>query len=145
MRKKIMVGLIALLACMPGVLADNIKSCKSVLPNVIIDEKIPNAVSTVVLVIKIAVPVLLVVFGMIDLMKSIVASKEDEIKKGRQIFVKRLIAGVLVFFIFSIVQLLISFVADENKEGIMDCANCFINGDCKKTNALLDIIDKLKP
>ena len=95
---------------------------------IVIDGQIPNIVSTIVLIIKIAVPVLLVIMGMIDLGKAVVAQKDDEIKKGQQLFVKRLIAGLLVFFSITIVQMLINF-ADNDKDGnIMGCAKCFLNG-----------------
>ena len=117
-------------ACTP-VLARNISSCDSVISeSVIIDEKIPNVVSALINVIKIVVPILLVIFGMIDLMKGITSQKEDEIKKGQQIFIKRLISGAIVFFVFVIVQLIISFVAGGDNKNIMTCAKCFINGDC---------------
>ena len=114
------------------VLARNIASCDSSIRGAIIDEKIPNIVSTVVTVIKIAIPILLVIFGMLDLMKGITAQKEDEIKKGQSLFIKRLIAGALVFFVFTIVQLIISLAADaSDKNNIMTCAKCFINGECE--------------
>ena len=43
-----------------------------------------------VLLLKIVIPILLIIFGMLDLGKAVVASKEDEIKKGQQMFVKRI-------------------------------------------------------
>ena len=111
--------------------AANIYSCANSLGDAMIDEKIPNIVSTIVTVIKIVVPVLLVIFGMLDLAKGLIAQKEDEIKKGQQLFIKRLISGALVFFVFTLVQLIISVVADDKDEtNIMTCAQCFINGDC---------------
>ena len=134
MKKKFLLYIIVLgfmFFCMEPVLAANIASCDSSIKGAIIDEKIPNIVSTIVTVIKIAVPVLLVIFGMLDLVKGVTAGKEDEMKKGQQLFVKRLISGALVFLVFTIVQFLISFFADSNdKNNIMDCARCFINGDC---------------
>lgn len=101
-------------------------SCPGLPSNVDIDEQIPNTVSLIVKVIFIAVPVLLVILGSIDLLKGVYAQKEDEIKKGQQTFVKRLIAGVLVFFVYAIVKLLISAVA--NDDNVMQCACIFING-----------------
>lgn len=95
---------------------------------VTIDQKIPDVVHTIVLIIQIAVPILLVIFGMIDLMKGIMAQKEDEIKKGQQTFIKRLIAAAIVFFVIAIVKLLISFVASDEDGDIMNCFNAFING-----------------
>ena len=94
-----------------------------------IDEKIPNTISLIVKIIFIAVPILLVILGSMDLLKGVMAQKEDEIKKGQQTFIKRLIAGVLVFFVYAVVKLLIGAVADdEDKESIAQCACYFING-----------------
>ena len=134
MKKKkllIMFVILGIVLCYASpVLAYNIASCENSIKGALIDEKIPNIVSTIINVIKVVVPVLLVIMGMLDLMKGITAGKEDEMKKGQQLFVKRLISGALVFFVFIIVQLIISFVADSEKTNIMTCAECFINGDC---------------
>ena len=73
---------------------------------------------------------LLIIFGSIDFVKAIIAQKDDEIKKGQQVFVKRLIAGIIIFFIFSIVKIIVSFAADKDKKtNIINCASCFINYD----------------
>ena len=106
--------------------AADVKGCSIIGNGVKIDVKIANTVHTIVLIIQIVVPILLVVFGMMDLVKAVIAGKEDEIKKSQMTFVKRLIAGALVFFVFVIVKMLVSFVADD--DGIMNCANCFLNG-----------------
>lgn len=92
-----------------------------------VDNKIPNTVHTIILIIQIAVPILLVVFGMMDLMKGVMAQKEDEIKKGQQTFIKRLIAAAIVFFVIAIVKMVVSFVADDDQD-IMSCFNAFVNG-----------------
>ena len=89
----------------------------------------PKMVSTAILIIKIVVPILLIIFGMLDLGKAVVASKEDEIKKGQQLFIKRVISAAIVFFVIQIVQLLIGFVAaDGDDKSITKCFNCFVNG-----------------
>lgn len=137
MKKKIfmIILVVVLLGISTPVLAKNIASCDTAIStNVIIDQRIPEVVSTIITVIKIAVPVLLVIFGMLDLFKGLSAQKEDEIKKGQQMFIKRLISGALVFFVFIIVQLIVSLAAGgENGESktIMDCADCFINNNCE--------------
>ena len=87
----------------------------------------PYMVSTIILLIKIAVPILLIIFGMLDLGKAVVAQKEDEIKKGQQTFLKRAIAAVIVFFVIQIVQIIIRFVSN-NETNVSNCFNCFING-----------------
>lgn len=87
----------------------------------------PYLISTAILIIKIVVPILLIIFGMLDLGKAVVASKEDEIKKGQQTFIKRVIAAVIVFFVIQIVQLIVGFVSSGDPN-ISQCFNCFVNG-----------------
>ena len=91
---------------------------------------IPNVVSIAYTILQIAVPVVLVIMGSLDLFRGITAQKEDEIKKGQQMFVKRLISAVLVFFVFVIVKVVISYVADSSGTSIVECAQCFIGNEC---------------
>lgn len=88
---------------------------------------IPNAITLIINVIQILVPILLVIFGLIDLAKAVMAQKEDEIKKGQQTLIKRVIAAAIVFFVIMIVQMLIKFLSGNN-DTVMSCFNCFING-----------------
>lgn len=109
------------------VYAADIKGCSILGDDIQIDEKIANTVHIIILIIQVAVPIILVVLGMIDLLKASIAGKEDEIKKAQMLFIKRLITGALVFFVFVIVKMLVSFVADDSK-GILNCVDCFVNG-----------------
>ena len=129
MKKKIMlVGalLISLMCTTPVYAKKVVDSCDGF--SNYIDVKLPDTVHKIILLIQIAVPIVLVIFGMLDLFKGLTAQKEDEIKKGQQIFVKRLINAAIVFFVILIVKLLIGFVADNDEKSITNCANCFING-----------------
>lgn len=85
-------------------------------------------IHNIIILIKIAIPVILIIFGMIDLGKGVVAGKEDEIKKGQNDFIKRLIAGVIVFFMVSIVQLVISLIDKDSNGEFWNCANKILNG-----------------
>lgn len=58
--------------------------------------------------IMIGVPILLIVLGMIDLGKAVIASKEDEVKKATKAFGKRFLYAVGVFA----VVWLVTFVFD---------------------------------
>ena len=91
---------------------------------------IPKVISIFYNIIQIAVPIVLVVMGSLDLLKNITAGKEDEIKKGQNLFIKRLIYAALIFVVFIIVKLLISVVADNSASKIMECAECFISNKC---------------
>ena len=95
----------------------------------------PYIVSILILIIKIAVPILLIIFGMLDLGKAVVASKEDEIKKGQQLFIKRAITAIIVFFVIQIVQILIRFLAGSST-GVSQCFNCFVYGKEENTGCV---------
>ncbi|MBR3210257.1 MAG: hypothetical protein IKF82_08375 [Bacilli bacterium] len=107
--------------------------CDGILiPNVLF-----NVVSVIIRLIKIAVPVLLIIFGMIDFAKSVVAKNEDDVKKYRKQFFSRVVSAVIVFLIVFVVQFavnLISSVEDQvNEDGttvsdIWSCSKKFING-----------------
>lgn len=93
---------------------------------------VPKIIHRVYLIIEIVVPLLLIIFGSIDFVKAVIAQKDDEIKKGQQTFIKRIITGIIIFFVFSIVKLLISIAADKDKsKNIIDCADCLINNNEK--------------
>jgi len=95
-----------------------------------IPEILPEVISVIYSIVQVLIPVLLIIFGSLDLVKGIAAQKEDEIKKGQQLLIKRLISAVLVFFVFAIVKFVISLIADNNASDIIDCAECFISNDC---------------
>lgn len=89
---------------------------------------VQTLVSTVILIMQIAIPILLVVFGMLDLGKAVVASKEDEIKKGQQLFIKRLISAALVFLVIFVVKILLNVIAPDDQQTVWNCACKFISG-----------------
>ena len=97
-----------------------------------IPSKLPKLSSEIYTLIEVAVPVLLVIMGTIDLFKGITANKEDEMVKARKVFVKRLITGALVFFIMAITKFLVSVVDSSNSTKIMDCVRCFIDNKCSE-------------
>lgn len=93
---------------------------------------IPQLTSTIVDLLKIAIPIILIILGMLDFGKAVMAQKEDEIKKSQGLFVKRLLSAALVFFVFIIVEVVFNLVTsdDPDQENIWNCVNCFINNEC---------------
>ena len=80
-------------------------------------------VGIVVFGIKVVVPIILIVVGMIDLAKAVTEKSEDNIKKAQQALIKKAIAAVLVFLVVTIVGLLMKLVGDESYSQCMDCIN----------------------
>ena len=62
--------------------------------------------------IMIGVPILLIVLGMIDLGKAVIASKEDEVKKATKAFGKRFLYAAGVFAVVWLVSTVFSLVAN---------------------------------
>ena len=96
-----------------------------------IPKSIPNITRIIYLGIEIAVPVVLVIFGMLDLFKGISAQKEEEMKKGQNLFLKRILAAALVFLVMMIAKLLIGFASDSKAGKIVACMECFVEGKCE--------------
>ena len=91
----------------------------------------------VVLAFQIVVPILLIIWGMLDFAKSVVAKKEEDIKKYQKAFVSRLISALIVFLIVVIVQFAVNLVSSveeqSNEDGqtitdVWGCTKKFING-----------------
>lgn len=64
-------------------------------------------------IVQIGVPILLIVFGTLDLGKAVIASKEDEVKKAQGMLIKRAIYAVAVFFVTTIVILLFNIIVSS--------------------------------
>lgn len=76
-----------------------------------------NVIGFIVKAIWIGIPILLIVFGMIDLGKAVIASKEDEVKKATKAFGKRFIYAVAVFLVVWLVGFVLSTVSSVANEG----------------------------
>ncbi len=84
--------------------------------------------------IKIAVPITLIILGMIDMLKAVASQKEDEIKKGWSTLIRRTIYAVAVFFVFFLIQLIISLLpSSSGKNTILSCTKSFF---VKKSNGV---------
>lgn len=68
--------------------------------------------------VKYILPVIVIIFGILDFIKAIGADKEDEMKKAQKKFITRLIAAALVF----IIPLIIEFVLEKMGFGYNSCS-----------------------
>lgn len=88
-----------------------------------------SVVGKILFIFKIVIPLLIIIFGMMDLGKAVVASKDDEIKKAIKMLAIRAIAGIVIFFIPTLVGVVFSIVDSfsdvENDYNI--CKNCIVS------------------
>ena len=95
---------------------------------------VANVISLVVKAVQIVVPILLIIWGMLDFAKAVIGSDEDKIKAAQKVFFKRLIAAAIVFLVVTIVKLLVNLVGTINgdsvdsTDSIWSCITCFTDG-----------------
>lgn len=85
-----------------------------------------QVVGQFLLVFKIVIPLLLIIFGMVDLGKAVISSDDKAVSKAAKSLLMRVIAGVCIFFVPSIVGLIFGMVGDfsDVKSEYDICAAC---------------------
>ncbi|MCI8575803.1 MAG: hypothetical protein HFI09_04970 [Bacilli bacterium] len=80
-------------------------------------------------IVKILIPLVIIVLGAIDFFKAVVASKDDEIKKSMKSLMFRVLAGVIIFFIPTIVNLVFMLIDDwgNYRTDYSVCSTCVTN------------------
>lgn len=103
--------------------------------NLDIDLIVPNVIAFVITMIKIIVPIVLIIFGMLDLFKAVIANDDKEMKEAQKKLIHRIIYAVIVFFVIALVQFVFASLAKQDTENgnvdgdrIYGCIDCFING-----------------
>lgn len=100
-------------------------------------------VGYVFLILKIVIPLLLIIFGVIDFSKAVMAGKDDSVKGALQSLMWRAIAAVVIFFIPTIVNVVMGFISNFAESGaksdfkvcqtcIVDPKNCDTSKDASK-------------
>ena len=91
-----------------------VENCENLRP-------IISVVKAVVSIFQFVIPVLLILFGLIDLGKAVIAGKEDEMKKAQGTLIRRAIYAVAVFFVVTIVVLAMGIVGKGNNSEWYKC------------------------
>lgn len=80
-------------------------------------------------ILKILIPIILIIFGSIDFAKAVISSKDDEIKKSAKTLATRAIAGVIIFFIPTLLSFIVSLIDKENVYNgtFTNCTQCMLN------------------
>lgn len=101
-----------------------------------IDYVVPKFVSLVVNIIKFLVPVIIIIFGILDLFKASTANDEKVMKEAQKKLISRIIYAVLVFFVVAIVQFVFKTLSKAGDESnATSCISCFINGECTQAGS----------
>ena len=103
----ILVLILILLIGMESVYALNTAdTCQSLFGSYSNPNSLRSIMKEILMIPKIAVPVIIIGLGMLDFSKAVLASKEDEMRKAQSTFIKRVLIGVTVFFVPTIINVL---------------------------------------
>ena len=86
-----------------------------------------SLVGKVLFVFKIVIPLLLIIFGMIDLGKAVISAEEKAIKNSTNSIIRRLIAAVVIFFVPTIVGAIFGLVDDFSEADYKNCKECLVH------------------
>ena len=87
-------------------------------------------VGYILLIIKIAMPLVIIFYGILDFGKAVIAEKEDDIKKYAKRLIFRIIAGIAIFLIPNIILWIFTLNKDyetaREQASFEKCEECFI-------------------
>ena len=88
-------------------------------------------IGNIINILQIAIPVIIVLLGTIDLGKAVLAGEDKKIKEAQKMLLMRLIYGVAIFFIVVIVQIIFGLIADQGASTSSTCFACVASpGNC---------------
>ncbi len=85
--------------------------------------KVVEVIVNVIKLIQILIPIGLILFGLIDLGKAVIAGKEDEMKKAQGTLIKRVIYAVVVFLVVQFVVFATGLVGEDEWKECWNAAN----------------------
>lgn len=89
--------------------------------NEIFDDEVMSFLKTVFTWIRIAIPILLIILGMIDFSQVIISQDPDAMKKCTSKFTKRCIVAIIIFFLPTIIMLILQWINDYVMTTNPDC------------------------
>ena len=70
-------------------------------------------VGKIINIIKIVIPIIIVVLAMLDLGKAVMAGEEKQIKEAQSNAIKRIIVGIIIMFVPTIVNLILDLIGNN--------------------------------
>ena len=86
-------------------------------------------------IIKVLVPFLIIIFGIIDIAKVLMSGKDEDMKKSATSLIKRIAIGAIIFFIPGIVNFILTQTGEYSAaiQQYQNCYNCILEpAKCEK-------------
>ena len=87
-------------------------------------KQIFKLIGVVINILKIAIPIIIVLLAILDLGKAVMAGEEKQIKEAQKMLLKRIIYGVAIFFVVTILQVVFNLIgqSDYTSSRCWECA-----------------------
>lgn len=89
---------------------DQEQSCDTIFGDFDDPNTLGGMIQTIFNMIKIVAPILVIVLGAFDFGKAVIASDQDALKKAQSSFMKRLIAAIALFFLPTLINMLLKMI-----------------------------------
>lgn len=96
-----------------------------------IPKGVPKFTNLLYKLVKVIVPIILVVMGTSDFLRAVSANDEKSMDETPKRFARRIGAAVLIYFVMTMVQLVIKVIDTDNKSSVLSCAKCFVSSENK--------------
>ena len=78
--------------------------------------------------LKIAIPLIIIIFGIIDFAKAVASSDDKAIKNASMSLFRRLLVGICIFFVPTIVAVVFNLIDNvADLDGLTECEECLFN------------------
>ena len=103
-------------------------------------------VGTLLLIFKIAIPLILIILGMFDLGKAVISQKEDQVSESAKKFAIRIVSAVVIYFIPTIIGFVLTLVKSfqdnpDLKKDYDICKTCLVSPRGKKCSGWASAVD----
>jgi len=93
--------------------------------------RVLSLVGIILMIAKVLVPLIIILIGSIDLFKAVMSKDEKDLMKSVKSIGLRLLVGIFIFFVPTIVDVVIDLVRDGHNEN--QCVECVLNPlDCRE-------------
>ena len=85
--------------------------------------QLPTFIRNLIFLLQLLIPLALIGTGIYDFIRAVVASEEKLMQESKKRFTRRIIAGVLIFFVIAIVKLIFGLIPEN--VNTLGCVPCF--------------------
>lgn len=93
----------------------------------------------VINIVKIVVPLIIIGTAMLSIFKTVMSGKTEDLTGSFSIILKKLIAGIIIFYIPTILDFAFDSLAEYDDSNFLVCTNCLFDTDsCSVSNDMPD-------